>query len=172
MATLTKLIYRAKGFVVTKSLANNKIRVVGRLPRVRNHGQINYQPGITFMNRLGHTRLSTEKKGQISIGRNVFLNEGCVIHATNSVKIGENSKIGENVQIFDTSFHPIGNTETIDTSPVTIEENVWIANNVVILQGVTIGHHSVVGIGSVVTKSFPANSLIVGNPAFLKRTLI
>jgi acetyltransferase-like isoleucine patch superfamily enzyme len=171
MATLRKVIYRAKGFLLTKSFANKRIRVVGRLPKIRSGSQIDFQPGITFVNRLGHTRLSTEKNGRISIGRNVFLNESCIIHSVSSVKIGDNTKIGENVQILDTAFHPVGSTDFVETAPITLEDNVWIANNVVILKGVTIGQHSVVGIGSVVTKSFPAHSLIVGNPAFLKKSL-
>lgn len=168
---LTKAVYRLKGNALTRSFVNKKIRVIGRLPKIRNYGQISFDEGITFVNRLGHMRLSTDKNGQISIGRNVFFNESCVIHSSDSVKIGENSKFGENVQIYDTSFHPVGSTDLIETAPVAIGDHVWVANNVVILQGVSIGHHSVIGIGSVVTKSFPANSLIVGNPAFLKRNL-
>lgn len=48
---------------------------------------------------------------------------------------------------------------------VTIENGVWIGNNVIILPNVTIGEKSIVGAGSVVTKSIPAYSVAVGNPA-------
>ena len=48
--------------------------------------------------------------------------------------------------------------------PVTIESGVWIGGGAVILPGVTIGRNSVIGAGSVVTKSIPENSIAVGNP--------
>jgi acetyltransferase-like isoleucine patch superfamily enzyme len=58
--------------------------------------------------------------------------------------------------------------ETSKTS-VEIEEDVWIGANCVILPGVTIGRGAVIGAGSVVTKSVPAYSIYVGNPAKLMR---
>ena len=48
--------------------------------------------------------------------------------------------------------------------PVRIEDGVWIGGGVVILPGVTIGRNSVIGAGSVVTRSIPANCVAVGNP--------
>ena len=48
--------------------------------------------------------------------------------------------------------------------PVKIEDGVWIGGGAIILPGVTIGRNSVIGAGSVVTRSIPANSLAVGNP--------
>ena len=48
--------------------------------------------------------------------------------------------------------------------PVTIEDGVWIGGGVILLPGVTIGKNSVIGAGSVVTRSIPENSVAVGNP--------
>ena len=58
------------------------------------------------------------------------------------------------------------------TKPVIIGDNVWLGANVTILPQVELGNNVVVGAGSVVTKSFPANSIIAGNPAkLIKSTL-
>ena len=55
--------------------------------------------------------------------------------------------------------------------PVKIGSGCWICANVVILPGVTIGDNCVIGAGSVVTKSIPDNSVAVGNPCRVLRTL-
>lgn len=56
-----------------------------------------------------------------------------------------------------------------DIRPVVVEDDVWIGSNCIILPGVRIGEHSVVGAGSVVTKSVPPFCLVVGNPARVVR---
>lgn len=57
------------------------------------------------------------------------------------------------------------------THPVTIGNNVWICTGALVLPGVTIGDNSVIGAGSVVTKDIPPNSLAVGNPCRVIRSL-
>ena len=53
---------------------------------------------------------------------------------------------------------------------IIIKRNVWIGANVIILPGVKIGSNSIIGAGSVVTKSFEDNSIVCGNPArFIKK---
>ncbi|WP_352232128.1 DapH/DapD/GlmU-related protein [Marivivens sp. LCG002] len=54
--------------------------------------------------------------------------------------------------------------------PVKIGNDVWIGTRSIILPGVSIGDHSIIGAGSIVTKSFPAYSVIGGNPAQLIRS--
>lgn len=54
-------------------------------------------------------------------------------------------------------------------SPVCIGDDVWIACNVVILPGVTVGSHSVIGAGSIVTRDVPDYAVAVGNPAKVLR---
>ena len=55
--------------------------------------------------------------------------------------------------------------QPLDSKPITIANNCWLGEKVVILQGVSIGEWSIIGAGSVVTKSIPAYSIAVGNPA-------
>ena len=98
---------------------------------------------------------------------------GSSICAVKSITIGDNSGLGANSNIFDSDFHSIdGNkrlnqTDILDAafSEVKIGKNVWIASNVTILKGVTIGDEAVIGACSVVTSSVPAKTVYAGNPA-------
>jgi len=56
------------------------------------------------------------------------------------------------------------------TKPITVGDNVYIGNNVIILPGVNIGNNVIVGAGAVVTKSIPENSVAVGVPAKVIKT--
>ena len=110
-----------------------------------------------------------ENGASLKIGNNVGMSSTRMwIHE--SVTIGDNVKIGGCVLITDTDAHPLdylsrrtGNEGT-KSAPVVIEDDVWIGAHTVILKGVTIGARSVIGAGSVVTKSIPADCVAAGNP--------
>ncbi len=55
----------------------------------------------------------------------------------------------------------------LHSRPITIENNVFIGYNCLILKGVTIGENSVIGANSVVSNSIPKNSIAIGNPCKL-----
>lgn len=86
------------------------------------------------------------------------------------VVIGDNVKIGACVLITDTDAHPMDymarrtTNEGTKSAPIVIEDDVWIGAHTIILKGVTIGARSVIGAGSVVTRSIPADSVAAGNP--------
>jgi acetyltransferase-like isoleucine patch superfamily enzyme len=107
---------------------------------------------------------------KIIIGDDVGISGGGII-AAEEISIGNGTMLGANVTITDTDFHPIEannrryNRQNVQTAKVTIEENVFVGMNSIILKGVRIGRNSVIGAGSVVTKSIPANSIAAGNPA-------
>ena len=99
------------------------------------------------------------------------------------VHIGDNVMIGPNVTLA-TPMHPLLPEERNfrqDTNgrwynleyakPITIEDNCWLASNVVVCGGVTIGEGSVIGAGSVVTRDIPPHSLAVGNPCRVIRAI-
>ena len=104
----------------------------------------------------------------IFIGEDCFVNFNCTILDEAKVTIGTNAFLGPNVSIY-TACHPLEperRNQFIEwAEPVTIGNNVWIGGNVTILPGVSIGDNVVIGAGSVVTKSFPSNVVIAGNPA-------
>ncbi len=111
----------------------------------------------------------------IEFGDNVYLNMNCVILDSAPVKIGSNTMIGPNVHIY-TPIHPLDyktrNTLIEYAKPVIIGENCWIGGSVVILPGIKIGDGCVIGAGSVVTKNISENSLAVGNPAKVIKTIL
>lgn len=94
-----------------------------------------------------------------------------------SAKIGNNVKIGGCVLITDTDAHPMdymarrSSNEGTKSAPVVIEDDVWVGAHCIILKGVTIGARSVIGAGSVVTKSIPANRVAAGNPCRVIKNL-
>ena len=92
---------------------------------------------------------------------------GCYFQAINgNLNIGKGTKIAVNCG-FITANHDLNDLEkNAEGKDINIGEKCWIGMNSVILPGVTLGNHTIVGAGSIVTKSFPeGNCIIVGNPA-------
>ncbi len=82
----------------------------------------------------------------------------------NDIRLAQNitlSGLNHNYQDIKTPIHKQG----VSTAPIIIEDECWIGANVVVLPGVTIGKHSVVAAGSIVTKDIPSYSVAAGNPA-------
>jgi acetyltransferase-like isoleucine patch superfamily enzyme len=107
--------------------------------------------------------------GRVEIGKQVeksfAVSGSCYIQGYNGIYIGDNTIFGPSVKIISSNHDPKDLSRNIKTSPIIIGKNCWIGTNAVILPGVKLGDNVIVGAGSVVTKSFPANSTIVGVPA-------
>jgi len=104
----------------------------------------------------------------ISLGRRVYLNAGCTILDSGSVRIGEGSMLGPGVHIYCAEHHkdPELRGAGIEIArPVTIGANVWIGGGAILVGGVAIGDGAIIGAGAVVTKSVAAGTTVVGNPA-------
>lgn len=108
------------------------------------------------------------------IGNNFYGNFNFVVVDDATVTIGDNVMVAPNVTI-STAGHPIDPEIRITgqqfSLPVTIEDNVWLGTGVIINPGVTIGRNSVIGAGSVVTKSVPANVVAAGVPCRVLREI-
>ncbi len=122
------------------------------------------------------TALSTYfKEAEITIGNNCAIN-GTVIHCNEKVVIGNKCMFGPGTIISDNDSHRVvkdyalRHTKAV-SKPITIENNVWVGMNCLILKGVTLGENSIIAAGSVVTKSVPANAIYGGNPAKLIKAL-
>lgn len=113
----------------------------------------------------------------IFLGDDVIINMNCTFVDNAKIHICNKVLIASNVQLY-TSSHPVlpqerlvadwkENRTTFFRSfarSIEIKDNVWIGGGSILLPGVTIGENSVIGAGSVVTRSIPANCVAVGNP--------
>ena len=98
---------------------------------------------------------------------------GCYFQAINAkLTIGRGTKIAPNCGFITTNHDFYDLNKSAVGKDIYIGENCWIGMNSVILPGVTLGEHTIVGAGSIVTKSFEeGNCVIAGNPAKLIRKL-
>ena len=106
--------------------------------------------------------------GNLVIGNNTRVGIGNTI--IGPVTISDNVNIGQNVTISGLNHNYEDPSKTISeqgvsTIPIKIENDVWIGANSVVLPGVQIGNHCVIGAGSIITKDIPPYSVAVGNPA-------
>lgn len=107
----------------------------------------------------------------VEIGENSSLNRGAWIG--NDTIIGDNVMMGPNISIisgshnFDNLDAPIIEQGAPPRKPVIIGNDVWIGTKTIILPGVRVGNHAIIGSGSVVTKNIPDWAIFAGNPAKL-----
>jgi maltose O-acetyltransferase len=110
----------------------------------------------------------------IRIGARTFVNYDCVMLDCNEIVLGDDVQIAPRVQIL-TASHPLDAAVRRSgleyALPVAIGDGAWLGGGVVVCPGVSIGANTVVGAGSVVTRSLPADVLAVGNPCRVVRSL-
>jgi maltose O-acetyltransferase len=103
----------------------------------------------------------------IAIGARTFVNYDCILLDCNRITIGEEVQIAPGVHIY-TATHPLDAATRRSgleyALPVVIGDGVWLGGGVIVCPGVTIGENTVVGAGSVVTRSLPAGVVAAGNP--------
>jgi acetyltransferase-like isoleucine patch superfamily enzyme len=113
------------------------------------------------------------------VGDDTYLGHALQVISGSTITIGKHVLIANRVVLNGFSGHPVdpvrrtagGPPEVAATSPITIEDFVWIANDATVLSGVTIGRGAVVASGAVVTKDVPELSVVSGVPARIVRTI-
>ena len=147
---------------------------------LQNNGKITIGDDFLLQSGKGYNPLSrnikaslvTDSNANITIGNHVHCSSIC-IRARKSIIIGDNVKIGGDTIIIDSNAHSLNyqdrRNDSLDASnaihnEVVIGNDVLIGTRCIILKGVHIGDRSVIGAGSVVTKSIPADCIAAGNP--------
>lgn len=99
----------------------------------------------------------------VKIGDNVFFGPNCMLATPVHPLLGEERRlrVKEDGTVYDLEY----------AKPITIGNDCWLASNVVVCGGVTIGDGCVIGAGSVVTRDIPANSFAAGNPCRIIRQI-
>lgn len=151
--------------------AGKNFRVGGKL-LVRGPGRVVFGDNVVV--EMLVTPFTHAPDAIISIGSRVYLN-GTRFGCAKAIRVGDDCILAES-RIMDTDFHSVAINRHAEDAPVrvlpiTIGRNVWVAADVGVLPGTTIGDNSVVGFGAVCSGQFPSNVLVLGNPAVVKRTL-
>ena len=160
------------------------LTIYGRL-RIYGGGVIRIGKGVVInsgesTNPIGgadKTIFSLAHGGELIIGDNVGISNTAIV-CHDQVILEEDVRIGGGTKIYDTNFHSldveerVGRAEeTVKTAPVRIRKGAFVGAHCIILKGVTIGEQSIVGAGSVVSKSIPDGEVWGGNPARFLRKL-
>jgi len=176
---LRQLVRRAWPVGRTRIVWGWRLHSLGRLSVLGHYLQVNNPRAVAIGSRVtiaGEFVLSDLCPGQGECPK-IIIGDGSTIlyrfqcNAAQSVQIGRNVLIASNVLITDSDHVvepggvPATKNPRLVTRPVRVEDNCWLGQNVVIVKGVTIGHDSIVGANSVVTRNIPPCSVAVGNPA-------
>ena len=149
-------------------------------------------PGLVLGDGAGAYNLTTflvQPAGRVSIGSYSCLN-GTVVICSDRISIGAHCLMSWGVVLTDTWLSPDSTTASrrlilraaaddslrrlpcvSEPRPITVQDNVWVGFNAVILPGVTLGQGCIVGCNTVVSKDVPPYAVVVGNPARVVRFL-
>jgi maltose O-acetyltransferase len=144
--------------VVTERLAGALHFSLGR------GAEISIGEGTWLRTELGPVHIVAFDGARITLGALGFLN-GCHLSAKRELRTGRRAWIGAGSRVFDSDQHDLDSEHPEVSQAVAIGDCVWVASDVTILRGVTIGEHSVIGARSLVTRDIPPHTLAFGQPA-------
>ena len=120
--------------------------------------------GAWLRTEIGEVHVIAFAGARIEIGPEAFLN-GCHLSAKREISLGRRAWVGLGSRIFDSDQHDLDVQRPERTERVAIGDHVWIASDVTVLRGVSIGSHAVIGTRSLVTNDVPPHGLAFGLPA-------
>ncbi|WP_405294425.1 acyltransferase [Algibacter sp. Ld11] len=129
------------------------------------------------------TNIIVAKNSVFSIGNNVGISNS-TFFCSKKIQIEDDVLVGGGCKFYDTDFHALNYKERMNpykrnmpdrevrSSAILVKNGAWIGGHSIILKGVTIGSNSIIGAGSVVSKSIPENEIWAGNPVkFIRKNL-
>jgi hypothetical protein len=131
---------------------------------VTERGTLEVGAGVWLRTELGPIHLAAYDGGTLAIGPESLLN-GCQLSAKRSLALGRRVWVGPGTRIFDSDQHDLDAERLEAPAPVAIGDCAWIAADCLVMKGVRIGEHAVVGAHSVVTRDVPPHTLAFGAPA-------
>lgn len=122
---------------------------------------------------MHHSSVATGvSKIRIGIGTAPGLSPGCYIQGINGIEVGDYTVIAPNVGLISANHDPYCQSRHLPAQPIKIGKHCWIGMNAVILPGVGLGDHTIVGAGAVVNRSFPEGyCILAGAPATVRKRL-
>ena len=145
---------------------------------------------------LGCEFIFESDQGEITVGDNTFINEGTSLISRIKISIGSSVTIAWGCTLYDHNSHSLDfkerqndiqrqnhdykngnnfikskNWDVVKSKPITIEDNVWIGFDSVVLSGVTIGEGAIIGARSVVRENVEPWTVVAGNPAVVIKRL-
>ncbi len=128
---------------------------------------------------IGRNTILYCKNGNIRLGDRVNLSTNCQLVSSNDLTVGADTVIGSYAYLLSGGGYDYTGasgkfseqTGFLTQGPLVIGENCWIGAGVIVLDAASVGPHSVVAAGAVVTRPVPARSLAAGVPARVVRTL-
>lgn len=171
-----KFVFRIKGVSFGKNLRVSSFLYVqkGVDSEIAIGDNLTFTSGECFNPLCRNVRgcIVTEPGASIIIGNNVGMSSSCV-WSHSKITIGNRVNIGGDCILMDSDAHSLNYLDRRNyqldkvnkkDSPISIGDDVLIGAKCIILKGVTIGERSVIGSGSIVTKSIPADCVAGGNP--------
>jgi acetyltransferase-like isoleucine patch superfamily enzyme len=140
-------------------------RISGMSPDLIIRGRFSLGKECIFHTHRIKIHIAVMPNGILDIGDGCFFNDGTGIYASTHVTIGPFAKVGDRASIVDSTFHEVSPSIPPKVAPITIGKNVWLGSDSLVLPGVSIGDHTVVAAGAIVTKSIPDRCVAAGMPA-------
>lgn len=164
LSPLERIFYRI-GYKLVKNMPYN----IGKKLRKKTAGPLFSKVGNNFSVGMG---ANFGDGSRIELSEHTNLGPQFNLTGLGKVRFGEHIMMGYEC-MFITSNHkalPGGGYDGIENKDITIGCHVWFGHRVIILPGVTIGNHAIIGAGAVVSRNIPDFGVAVGNPAKVVKT--
>ncbi len=177
---VAKILYREPLLRYRCGAVGARPTIEGAIPQIYGNGRVTIGHDVVLGGRnTWAVGFHWSPDAVLEIGDRVLIGYQTTLSVAIGLRIGDDTIMAPNVQIYDNPSHPLSPSRRLahdplrpdECAPVSIGRNVWIGSNAIIMRGVTIGDGSVVAAGSIVTRDVPPRTLVAGSPAVVVREL-